>query len=207
MHNYSINSFMPIDPNNFTQLNIGEQGSIMDETAVDYGDLSPINNPYPLTSGTPVYRRRSRIVLAGQGVYEICNVSNTNITGSEYGIAVRPIIRAYSDPVNEFDSETSVSPNTPTTVVSYNVPASNIFAFQGMKVSGDLPAKFTLKVNTTEYYTLRTTSASLDGMIYFNTPVFEISAGTTLLIEVIYYNNNVITCDFEATIIGFNISV
>lgn len=197
---------MPIDPNNFTQLNVGEQGSIMDETAVDYGDLAPIANPYPLASGSPVYRRRSRIVLAGQGVYEICNVSNANIVGNEYGVAIRPIVRAYSNPINEFNNATGVSPNTPTTVVSYTVPASNIFSFQGMKVSGDLPSKFTLKVNSTEYYTLRTTSATLDGMIYFNTPVFEINAGDTVLIEVLYYNNNVITCDFEATIIGFNTS-
>lgn len=178
----------------------------MDETAVDYGDLAPINNPYPLASGAPVYRRRSRIVLAGQGVYEICNVSNTSIVGNEYGVAVRPIIRAYSNPINEFNAETGVAPSTPTTVVSYTVPSSNVFSFQGMKVSGDLPAKFTLKVNSTEYYTLRTTSATLDGTIYFNTPVFEINTGDVILIEVIYYNNNAITCDFEATIIGFNTS-
>ena len=198
---------MPIDPNNFTQLNVGEQGSIMDETAVDYGDIAPIANPYPLASGSPVYRRRSRIVLAGQNAYEICHVSNTNLGGDEYGVTVRPIIRAYSNPINEFDQATGVAPETPTTVVSYTVPSSTVFSFQGIKVSGDLPAKFTLLVNSTEYYTIRTTSANLDGMIYFNTPVFEVAAGDSILIEVFYYNNNVITCDFEATIIGFNTSV
>ena len=103
---------MPIDPNNFTQLNVGEQGSIMDETAIDYGDVSPILNPYPLTSGSPVYRRRSRIVLAGQGLYEICNVSNANLTGSEYGVAVRPIVRTYANPINEFGDAVGASPNT-----------------------------------------------------------------------------------------------
>ena len=198
---------MPIDPNNFTQLNVGEQGSIMDETAVDYGDVAPIPNPYPLASGSPVYRRRSRIVLAGQGAYEICNVNNTNLNGDEYGVAVRPIIRSYANPINEFDQATGVTPETPTTVVSYTVPSSTIFSFQGIKVSGDLPAKFTLLVNSSEYYTLRTTSANLDGIIYFNTPVFEVATGDTILIEVFYYNNNVVTCDFEATIIGFNTSV
>lgn len=195
---------MPIDPNNFTQLNIGEDGSIMDETAVDYGDVAPIANPYPLASGSPVYRRRSRIVLAGQGAYEICKVNNTNLEGNEYGVTVRPISRAYAYPINEFGSATSVPPETPTTIVSYTVPASNVFSFQGMKVSGDLPAKYTLYANLDEYYTLRTTSANLDGLIYFNTPVFELNAGDYITIEVFYYNNNVITCDFEATIIGFN---
>jgi len=195
---------MPIDPNNFTQLNVGEQGSIMDETAIDYGDVSPILNPYPLTSGSPVYRRRSRIVLAGQGLYEICNVSNANLTGSEYGVAVRPIVRTYANPINEFGDAVGASPNTPTTVVSYTVPSSNVFSFMGCKVSGDLGAKFTVYVDAAEVYTLRTTDANLDGMIYFNTPVFEVSASSVVLIEVLYYNNNAITCDFEGTIIGFN---
>lgn len=198
---------MPIDPNNFTQLNIGEQGSIMDETAVDYGDLAPVTNPYPLASGSPVYRRRSRIVLAGQGLYDICNVSNVNINGSEYGVAVKPIIRAYDSPINYFDEVTGVSPNTPTTVVTYTVPSSKIFSFQGFKVSGDLNAKFTLLVDGTDTYTMRTTIANLDGIMYFNTPIFELNAGSYVTIEVIYYNNNVITCDFEGTIIGFNTSV
>ena len=198
---------MPIDPNNFTQLNVGEQGSIMDETAVDYGDLAPIANPYPLVSGTPVYRRRSRIVLAGQNLYEICNVGNTNVTGNEYGLIVKPINRVYGNPINEFDQVTSVSPESLTTIVSYTVPSSTIFSFQGMKVSGDLPAKYTLLVESVEYYTLRTTSANLDGIIYFNTPVFEVESGDSVFIKVFYYNNNVITSDFEATIIGFNTPV
>jgi hypothetical protein len=41
-------------------------------------------------------------------------------------------------------------------------------------------------------------------MLYFNTPVFEVNAGSVILIQVIYYNNNAITCDFEGTVIGFN---
>jgi hypothetical protein len=196
---------MPIDPNNFTQLNVGEQGSIMDETAVDYGDFAPITNPYPLASGAPVYRRRSRIVLAGQGVYDICNVSNDSLIGNEYGVAVRPIVRTYANPINEFGDSTGTSQNSPTTVVSYTVPSSNVFSFMGCKVSGDLGAKFTVYVDAAEVYTLRTTNANLDGMIYFNTPVFEVPASSVVLIQVIYYNNNnSITCDFEGTIIGFN---
>ena len=195
---------MPIDPNNFTQLNVGEQGSIMDETAIDYGDVSPISNPYPLASGSPVFRRRSRIVLAGQGLYEICNVSNANSIGNEYGVAVRPIVRTYADPVNEFGDANGISPSTPTTVVSYEVPSLKVFSFMGCKVSGDLGAKFTVFVDASEVYTLRTTNANLDGMIYFNTPVFEVAAGSVILIQVIYYNNNATTCDFEGTIIGFN---
>jgi hypothetical protein len=198
---------MPIDPNNFTQLNVGEQGSIMDETAIDYGDVSPIPNPYPLTSGSPVYRRRSRIVLAGQGLYEICNVSNANLSGSEYGVAVRPIVRTYANPINEFGDAVGTAPNTPTTVVSYTVPSSTIFSFMGCKVSGDLGAKFTVYVGAVEIYTLRTTNANLDGIIYFNTPVFEVPAASVVLIKVLYYNNNAITCDFEGTIIGFNTSI
>lgn len=207
MHIYSINTFMPIDPNNFTQLNVGEQGSIMDETAVDYGDLAPITNPYPLASGSPVYRRRSRIVLTGQGLNEICNVSNSNLAGYEYGITVKPVIRAFANPINYFDQAIGVAPNTPTTIVTYAVPASTIFSFQGFKVSGDLNAKYSLVVDGTETYTLRTTVANLDGLMYFNTPIFEIGTGSNILVEVIYYNNNVVTCDFEATIIGFNTAV
>jgi hypothetical protein len=195
---------MPIDPNNFTQLNVGEQGSIMDETAVDYGDVSPIVNPYPLASGSPVFRRRSRIVLAGQGLYEICNVSNDNLDGNEYGVAVRPIIRAYANPINEFDNANGIAPNTLTTVVSYEVPSSKVFSFMGCKVSGDVGAKFTVFVDASKVYTLRTTNANLDGIIYFNTPVFEVNAGSVILIQVVYYNNNATTCDFEGTIIGFN---
>jgi hypothetical protein len=197
---------MPIDPNNFTQLNVGEQGSIMDETAVDYGDVAPVANPYPLSPGSPVYRRRSRIVLAGQGLYEICNVSNANLDGNEYGVAVRPIVRAYANPINYFDEALNVSPNTPTNIATYTVPASTIFSFQGFKVSGDLNAKFTVIVDGNPLYTIRTTSANLDGFLYFNTPAFELISGSFVTIQVLYYNNNVITCDFEGTIIGFNTS-
>ncbi len=198
---------MPIDPNNFTQLNVGEQGSIMDETAVDYGDIAPIANPYPLASGSPVYRRRSRIVLAGQGTSEICNVTNSNLAGYEYGITVKPIARAYANPINYFDEATGVSPNTPTTVATYTVPSSTIFSFQGFKVSGDLNAKFTLIVDGSDTYTIRTTNANLDGLMYFNTPIFELNSGSFITIQVVYYNNNVVTCDFEGTIIGFNTAV
>jgi hypothetical protein len=74
----------------------------------------------------------------------------------------------------------------------------------GCKVSGDLGAKFTVFIDALAVYTLRTTNANLDGMLYFNTPVFEVNAGSVILIQVIYYNNNAITCDFEGTVIGFN---
>lgn len=198
---------MPIDPNSFTQLNIGEQGSIMDETAVDYGDVAPVTNPYPLPPGSPVYRKRSRFVIAGQGAYEICSVTNSNIIGDEYGVTVKPIIRAYDNSINAFDDATGISPNSDTTIVSYTVPSSTVFSFLGCKVSGDLGAKFTVFVDASIVYTLRTTNANLDGMLYFNTPVFEVAAGSVILIKAIYYNNNAVTCDFEGTIIGFNTPV
>jgi hypothetical protein len=202
-----IDIFMPIDPNNYTSLNIGESGSIRDATAVEYGDVAPVSNPYPLAPGAPVYRRRARTVVTGQNLEEITSVKNANLIGDEYGLVIKNSIRAFDNPVNEFDSAPSVNPNSLTTVTTYTVPSSTLFVFLGIKVSGDVAAKYTVNVNATTFYSLRTTATNLDGFLYFNIPPFELSASDVITIKVIYYNssNPSMACDFEGTILGFEI--
>lgn len=198
---------MPLDPNNFTILNIGDSGSIMDETAVDYGDVAPVPNPYPLIPGSSVYRRRARTVLCGQGKDEISSISNDSIVGNEYALVTRPSIRAYQNSINEYDEAIGVSPNSLTPIVSYTTPVSTVFVFTGVKVSGDVAAKYTIDVNGNPYYTMRTTAANLDGLLNFSIPPFELSATDVLTISVIYYNssNPSLSCDFESTIMGYEI--
>ena len=135
------------------------------------------------------------------------SLKNAKLIGDEYGLVIKNSIRAFNDSINQFNSVTAINPNSLTTVTTYTVPSSTLFVFLGIKVSGDVAAKYTLNINATTFYSLRTTATNLDGFLYFNIPPFELSASDVITIKVIYYNssNPSMACDFEGTILGFEI--
>jgi len=195
--------------NTYTELNCGSGGSIMDEVGIDYGDVTPLPDACaPVAPGTTVLRRRAKVILSGANLSEVTTVSNSNLSGNEYGLSIKSLERAYATPINDFDQATSVSKDngsgTFTSVSTYTVPSAKTFVFQGAVVGGDIGAKFRIKKNSTNLFVVRTTNANTTNSLMFKTPPFEATATDVITIEVIYYNDNSsILADFEATIMGY----
>lgn len=175
--------------NQFTELNLGSGGSVMDETGVTYGS-------------SPVLRRRSRIILSGEGLNEIVEVKNTDLTGNEYGIVVRSLSTFPSNTVTEFDQNAAVSDNTETTIASYTVGAGATFYFTGVVANGDLPGRFRLYVDSNPVLSFRTVSSAPSIQQSFSMPPFTANTGQVVTLKVIHYISGV-TGEFEGTILGY----
>ncbi len=195
--------------NTYTELNCGTGGSIMDEVGIDYGDVTPLpDSCAAVPPGTTVLRRRAKVIISGPNINEVTSVSNTNLIGSEYGVAVKSIDRAYATQVVYFDDVNSVSPDggsgTYTTVTTYTVPSGDTFVFQGVIVGGDIGAKFRIKTDSTVNFIVRTTNANTTNSLMFKNPPFEVASGSSVTVEVIYYNDNSsLSASFESTILGY----
>ena len=184
----------------FTELNLGSGGSIMDETKIDF----PIG-PGPTTQ----LRHRARTVIAGENPEDITTVTNTNIQGCEYGLVTRNI--PYVSNLNPvFSSITNVIINS-TTLVSYVVPADNIFNFTGFNVSGDLPAlyqviTYDLAISPSTILSVRTNPSNLNHNIQFTTPILQLPAGYQIKIVcslLSSFGGNPPAANYEGTLLGF----
>lgn len=177
--------------NVFTELNVGSGGSCMDETGVSYPT-------------SPVLRRRTRIVLAGDGIDELVQVKNTDVTGDEYGLIVRTIPSCPANSILQYNEAASVSDGTETNVVSYTVPSGMTFYFTGFVAQGDLPARFRIFNDGNPQLSYRTVSSMPTVQQSFSTPPFKVVAGQTVYVKVTHYISGV-SGDFEASILGYTI--
>jgi len=172
---------------NFTVLNPGSAGDVMDESGVTYGSA-------------PVLRKRPRVVLAGEQIGDTVQPINNQPTGSEYGIITRPVIGYPGTTANTFANVTLVPTSTETTVVSYT-PTSQSFYFTGLVCSGNANARYNLYVNGSQILAGRSSVANLTIQMTYPISPIQVSAGQTIALKVIHEAN--VNCDFEGTILGY----
>lgn len=92
----------------YTVLNPGVGGDVMDETAITYGSA-------------PFTRKRPRVVITGEGIDDIVDTSTSIPNGSERGLIIREASRGQST------SEDSI----PVVLASdQNIGKSNVVVFQ-----------------------------------------------------------------------------
>lgn len=173
----------------FTILNPGVGGDVMDETSNTY--LTP-----------PYIRKRPRVVITGEGIDDIVPGLNTNLTGSEYGLVSRIIPQYPGISTSIFNYTTLVPFNTETTITSYTVPATKKFYFIGFNVSGNANALFKLYVDGNVVLAGRNSVANLTLTLTYAMSPFQIDEGITVALKVIHQAGSV-TCDFEGTILGY----
>ncbi len=174
-----------------TELNPGSGGSIMDETGVTYGTA-------------PVLRRRTRLIVAGEGIDDICQVKNTVLDGTEYGLVVRSLPAVPANSVLEFDTNNAVVDNSETTLVTYTVPASTTFYFTGLVTQGDVPAVFRIYVDSACKLSFRTTSSNPAISQSFSLPPFSAAAASVITLKVTHFISGV-TGEFEGTLLGYTV--
>lgn len=177
--------------NQFTELNLGSGGSIMDETGVAYG-------------ASPVLRRRSRLIITGEGIDDICQVKNTSLDGTEYGLVVRSLPSCPQNLVLEYNTDNAVVDNSETTLVSYAVPSGSSLYFTGLVCHGDVPAVIRIYVDGNRKLSFRTVSSAPSVSQNFSMPPFVAPDGSTVTLKVIHYISGV-TGEFEGTILGYTI--
>lgn len=177
--------------NQFTELNVGSGGSVMDETGVTYGS-------------SPVLRRRSRIVLTGENISDICEVKNTSLNGSEYGLVVRSLPTIPANSILEFDTNNSISDNLETVLVTYTVAGGTTFYFTGISAQGDVPAVYRIYVDSSCKFSFRTTASSPSVVQSFNMPPFSAPSTSVVTIKVEHFMSGV-TAECEATLLGFTV--
>lgn len=172
----------------FTILNPGVDGDVMDETAVTY-------------ASAPLVRKRPRVVITGNNLGEIVSALDNPPVGDEFGLVVRPIVSGYPGTlIHAFDTETAVISETETTIVTYTVPASKTFYFVGLSASGNTSAIFKLYVNSNIILAGRTSAANLNLDKTFHQSPVSVPALSSISIKVYHYTT--VSCEFEATIFG-----
>lgn len=174
----------------FTILNPGVGGSVMDESRIVYPT-------------EPTVRRRPRVVISGEGIGELVPVVTSAPTGSEYGVITRSIIEYPGDSITIFDTATLVPASTETTIISYTVPADKTFHFVGFVVSGNANALFKLYLDTDPIMASRSSVANLTVNVNYTMPPFKVTEGVTVRIKVTHQAS--VSCDFEGTLLGYNV--
>lgn len=173
----------------YTILNPGVGGDVMDETAVTYPTA-------------PITRKRPRVVITGEGIDDIVPALSDTPAGNEFGIATRPIFTGYpGSSLVQFNIVTLVPTSVETTVVTYTVPTGKKFYFLGYNCSGNTNAIFKLYVNGNVYFASRSSTANLNAEKTFSYPPFSVNQSITVTLKVIH--SNTASCDFEGTIIGY----
>ena len=177
--------------NKYTELNLGAGGSVMDESGLVYA-----------VPGEPTDRRRARIILAGDNINDITQIKNIQVSGNEYGLITRniPFCPATSNII--YDTVSTVAANNLTVITTYTVPSGKTFYFKGFAGTGDVPAIYRIYVDGSPQMVVRTTAASPNASLIYDTPVFQVATATIITLEVIHYTAGV-NGDFEGSIIGF----
>lgn len=177
----------------FTQLNPGLGGDIMDETVVVY-------------PSEPTQRKRARVVISGDDdAGELAAVMNSQPDTDDYGLVVRPIQYKKSYPGNTLISHGSVSlvpSDILTTIVSYTVPSDKQMYLSGFGATGNVDARYSLCLDNQEIRAARTSVAFLnvDSSFLSLTPL--VNANQTITVQVKHGHDGV-QAECDATIIGY----
>jgi len=174
----------------FTILNPGDGGSVMDETGVIY-------------PSAPFVRKRPRVVITGEGIDDIVPAISTKPTGLEFGITTRPVLEYSGESITIFNFTTLVPTNTETTVTTYTVPVGKTFNFLGFVASGNANALYKLYIAGSPVLAGRSSVANLTLQMTYAMSPFQALAGETIVLRATHHAN--VGCDFEGTILGFNL--
>lgn len=174
----------------YTQLNVGTGGDVMDETGVTY-------------VSTPTLRKRPRVVITGEGQTDIVTTPSTPPVGNEVGIVNRPIHSPYpGTSVATLSSVTLVAANSETTVASYTVPVGMTFYFLSFVGCGDVHALYKLYHAGTAIFSARSSVAMPTAQVGFPYAVFTAAAGETVVLKVTHFVSGV-QGNFDGTIVGY----
>jgi len=175
----------------FTILNPGVGGDVMDETLVVY-PTSPTN------------RKRPRVVITGEGIDDIASAINTPPDGSEIGLVTRPIVPNYPGIENNvFDSATLVPTGSETTIASYTVPLGENYYFIGLVASGNANALYKIYVDGDPVLAGRTSVANLTLSLSYSFSPLKVGEGLTISLKATHQAG--VACDFEGTLLGYNL--
>lgn len=179
----------------YTQLNAGSGGDVMDETGVTFNSV-------------PNTRKRPRVVIAGENPADLAEVINSAPDGTEFGIIVRNLV-GQEHPGSAFwqwNAATLVPSGYDTSVATYTVPANKRLFVTQWCVCGDVNAKYTFVFQSSVVAAIRTSPADLSSSFAFNVMRPIVNAGQTVVIKV---NHGVsgIQANFDATILGYLIDV
>lgn len=172
----------------FTVLNPGVDGDVMDETRVTY-------------ASSPTIRKRPRVVITGENLGEIVPALDSQPTGEEFGLIVRPIVAGYAGELTyTFDSVTAISAGTEASILTYSVPIGKTFYFIGLSASGNTSGTYKLYIDSDPVLAGRTSIANLNlDKTFHQSPV---SAPATSEVSVKVFHYTPANCEFEATVFG-----
>lgn len=175
----------------YTILNPGFGGDVMDETLVVY--------PSP-----PTNRKRPRVVLTGEGIDDIVPAQTSPTTGSEFGLVTRPVVPSYPGlEANTFAEVSSIPSGIESIVLSYTVPVSKTFYFIGLNASGNANALFKIYIESNSILAGRTSVSNLTLAINYAYSPIKVSSGDTIYMKVTHYAS--VACNFEGTILGYTL--
>ena len=180
--------------NDFTQLNQGVGGSVMDETGVDYPD-------------DPTRRKRQRVVVTGEGIDDVTQVTNADPNSDAYGLVTRYLPPASPHPgyaVTYYSTTTLVPYDTETTIATYIVPTGKTFYLVGFNGSGEVNGKFFLYIDNVLTLVARSTAADLNVQVRLDIVRPKIDESLTVKVSVRHFLNG-IQADFESTILGYTV--
>ena len=175
----------------YTILNPGVGGDVMDETLVVYPSY-------------PTNRKRPRVVITGEGIDDIVPAQSIPTDGSELGLVTRPVVPSYpGTEANTFDMVSLVPSGVETTVVTYTVPVDKTFYFIGLNASGNANGIFKLYVESDAILAGRNSVANLNISLNYSYSPIKVLAGDTISIKVLHQVS--VSCDFEGTILGYTL--
>jgi hypothetical protein len=175
----------------YTILNPGVGGDVMDETLVVY-------------PSAPTNRKRPRVVITGEGIDDIVPAQIIPTDGSEFGLVTRPIVPNYpGTEANTFGIVSLVLTGIETTVVTYTVPVGKTFYFIGLNTSGNANALYKLYVDGSVIIAGRSSVANLTLNLTYSYSPIKVVAGDTIAIKVTHQAG--VSCDFEGTILGYTL--
>jgi len=175
----------------YTILNPGVGGDVMDETLVVYPSY-------------PTNRKRPRVVITGEGLDDIVPAQVNPTDGSELGLVTRPVIPNYpGTEANSFAMASLVPSGIETTVVSYTVPVDKTFYFIGLNASGNANGIFKLYVESDAILAGRNSVANLNVSLNYSYSPIKVASGDTISIKVLHQAS--VSCDFEGTILGYTL--
>lgn len=174
----------------FTQLNKGVNGDIMDETG----------NDFPTS---PTRRKKPRVVVTGEGREEIVAAPKDTMVGDEYCLAVRPIQEYPGIQVTAFNQATLIPVGVETTITSFVVPTNRKFFVTGFAVSADLTGLFKLYSDGVAIMAARTSVAEPTYTIHWPIAPFWVPEGKTVEVKLTHYATG-LSGNAEGTIFGYH---
>jgi hypothetical protein len=180
--------------NKFTQLNLGTDGNIMDETGITYPD-------------GPTDRRRARVVISGDEIDKLSDVKNTQNTGSEYGLVTRVIAPWQGGLSYQFGFATISKGDPSTELVSYTVPADTTYYLTGLNCSAESVGIFRVFVDDgsgeSQVLQFRNNITNLNVIVSNEMPMVQVDSGSVITL----YAENMstpATSVYEGTLMGYN---